>query len=72
MGDYAMIEVVHEVGVTDLRFVERCCFCREPTRYWFLPKDVACCEECASKAEPADVPDKDAWCRRERVARKEC
>ena len=63
-----MIEVDHEKDVTDLRAVERCCFCRRATRFWYLPKDVACCEKCALKAEPKDVPSKKVWSRREHIA----
>lgn len=65
-----MIEVHREPReeVWDLAAIERCCFCRRPTRYWYLPKDVACCQECARKAEPKDVPTKKVWCRREQIA----
>lgn len=65
-----MIEVKHEVGVEDLASIERCCFCREATRFWYLPNDVACCKSCAEKAEPEDVPTKQEWIRRERIASK--
>jgi hypothetical protein len=53
---------------------ERCCFCREPTRRWTnLPErkpgeQVACCESCAKEAKTEDVPAKEVWCRRERIA----
>jgi hypothetical protein len=63
-----VIEVHHEEGVEDLQSVERCCFCRNSTRFWYKPKDVACCRECALRAEPEDVPTKKVWCRRERIA----
>lgn len=63
-----MIEVEHEKGVEDLRAIEHCCFCRKPTRLWYLPKDVACCEKCAVRAEPEDVPTKKIWFRREHIA----
>jgi hypothetical protein len=42
-----MIEVVREPieDARDLAAIERCCFCRKPTRFWFKPKDVACCTD---------------------------
>ena len=63
-----MIDVELEKGVEVFREVEHCCFCRKPTRFWYLPKDVACCQQCAKKAEPKDVPSKKVWCRREQIA----
>jgi hypothetical protein len=65
-----MIEVRLEPGELDPMAAERCCFCRHHTRYWYVPKDVACCPECAQHAEPDDVPDKNTWFRRERIAEK--
>jgi len=64
-----MIEVTHGPE-PDLCAIERCCFCRKETRYWYKPKDVACCQECAVKAEPVDVPSKKIWCRREDIVRR--
>ena len=49
--------------------VESCCFCRRPTKYWYRPRDVACCKQCAGHAVADDVPDKQTWCRREVIAR---
>lgn len=53
------------------RVVERCCFCRDETRYWVTPgfggELVACCPTCAKVAEIKDLPTKAEWCRRERV-----
>lgn len=51
---------------------ERCCFCREPTPFWTQlgrrPGDeVACCEKCAKRAYPPDVPSKRVWVRREMI-----
>lgn len=54
--------------------VERCCFCRNVTPFWTSLSDrkggqqVACCEHCAGRGDPVDVPTKDQWCRRERIA----
>ena len=53
---------------TDLRVVECCCFCRKATRYWYTPKDVACCQACAKHATVKDVPSKAVWFRREQIA----
>lgn len=62
-----MIKVEHEPP-SDAQPAEQCCFCREETSYWFKQKDVACCPKCASQAEPEDVPTKEMWCRREKIA----
>ena len=50
--------------------MEVCVFCRTPTRYWYTPSDVACCQNCAKEANPEDVPTKEQWCRRERIVEK--
>lgn len=42
--------------------VEDCCVCGRPTTFWFVPKDVAVCSECARSVEPADLPTKEEWC----------
>lgn len=47
---------------------EQCCFCREPTPFWFTENDVACCQRCAKFANAKDVPTKAVWLRRERIA----
>lgn len=53
---------------------ERCCFCRTATPSWTTLKgrkpgqQVACCPQCAKRAEPKDVPSKEDWCRREDIA----
>ena len=53
---------------------ERCCFCRTPTPFWTEIKtrsqgdQVACCEACAKRATPEDVPSKRVWMRRETIA----
>lgn len=41
---------------------EHCCFCFRPSKYWYAPKDVAVCTECAETRSPADVPSKEDWC----------
>lgn len=54
--------------------MEHCCFCRVVTSFWTAISDrepgeqVACCEHCASRAFPEDVPSKRVWCRREAIA----
>lgn len=71
-----MIDVKEEPSEVRQSFysTERCCFCREPTRYWTdLPnrsagQQVACCRSCACAANAADVPTKSAWFRREEIA----
>lgn len=62
-----MIEVHPAIGDP----VERCCFCREHTKHWYKPNDVACCVHCAKQAEPEDVPTKKQWFRREVIAIRE-
>ncbi len=47
---------------------EACCFCDRRTPFWTELADrtpgqqVACCEPCAEKHEPSEVPTKAAWC----------
>jgi hypothetical protein len=55
------IEVVHD---NEPRWwpAEHCCFCFEPTRFWYTAKDVAVCEPCAGTHVPEDVPSKAIWC----------
>jgi hypothetical protein len=49
---------------------ERCCICREPTPFWYTPKDVALCRACARTAKVKDLPDKAAWVTKERALRR--
>ena len=57
--------------------LERCCICRDKTPFWTeLPdrkpgEQVALCPACAKLAEPQDIPTKELWCRRERIAHQE-
>lgn len=50
---------------------ERCCFCRNLTKYWTKLDDrtpgqqVACCQACAKVHVASEVPTKDAWWDRE-------
>jgi predicted amidophosphoribosyltransferase len=46
---------------------ERCCMCRKPTRYWYKPKDVAVCPECAKHTSPGQLPSKSDWIKKERA-----
>ncbi len=56
--------------------LERCCFCRNPTKYWTLDpsktpgEQLACCEKCSKIANYNDLPTKQQWCRREDIVRK--
>lgn len=64
-----MIEVSLEPNDFRSFVAENCCLCGNPTRYWYVPKDVACCQLCAKKACPDDVPDKTTWisnCRKQK------
>lgn len=40
---------------------ESCALCTRPTNYWYEPRDVAVCQECAKTASVADVPTKREW-----------
>jgi hypothetical protein len=40
---------------------ENCCFCFRMTRFWYTPKDVACCRQCALVHSPEQVPTKAEW-----------
>jgi hypothetical protein len=57
-----MIEVIREPD--DMGLMERCCFCRRQTKHWTTLSDrrdgdqVACCCDCARRAERNDVPTK--------------
>ena len=62
------ITVEEEPADLSSRNLERCCFCRQPTRFWYRPNDVACCPTGASRAIAADVPNKETWIRRELIA----
>lgn len=52
--------------------MERCCFCRTPTRMWTdLPdrkpgEQVACCTKCSETGSPKAVPTKAIWYNAER------
>ncbi len=62
-----MIQVIE----FDRESKEHCVFCRKLTAFWFRSKrtrDVACCTGCASRANESDVPTKDEWLKRERIA----
>lgn len=55
-----MIHIVRDPD-PDAQVLELCCFCYEPTPFWFEPNDVACCRRCAAKHKTSDVPAKDTW-----------
>jgi hypothetical protein len=40
---------------------ERCALCGAPTDFWYLPKDVAVCQCCATNVMADQVPDKKVW-----------
>lgn len=42
--------------------LEHCCFCGSRTRFWYTPKDVAVCPDCAQSHDASDVPSKEEWC----------
>ena len=63
MGFKARRKVVgiHVTRDPDDVAIERCCNCRRKTAFWYTPKDVACCQTCASELCHDDVPSKDEW-----------
>lgn len=46
--------------------LERCCFCKSPTDYWYTKLDVAVCPSCAQTRKPEEVSTKQQWCDSER------
>jgi hypothetical protein len=40
---------------------ERCFRCKQPTPYWYAPKDVPCCKDCAAVVEANEIPTKSEW-----------
>jgi predicted amidophosphoribosyltransferase len=57
-----VIEVTKESAEMSVLPLELCCLCWQPTPYWYMPKDVACCQTCAEVATPDDIPEKKEWC----------
>lgn len=55
-----MIGVKHD-GEHAYSPAENCVFCDLPTRYWYVPKDVPVCPDCAKEAEAHEVPNKRDW-----------
>jgi hypothetical protein len=56
-----MLTVIRNPLAEDVRDRERCSVCRTMTFFWYPPKDVALCEECAKTKRRADVPTKKEW-----------
>lgn len=40
---------------------EHCFSCDRPTHFWYVKKDVPCCQICAKKVNDEDVPSKQEW-----------
>jgi hypothetical protein len=59
-GYFAMIKVVRDDAPAN-EPQEPCALCTRPTNYWYAPRDVAVCQECAKTASVADVPTKRDW-----------
>lgn len=55
-----MISVIHDQESTS-EPAEHCAFCKAPTHYWYVPKDVAVCPTCAEVRNADDVPCKRDW-----------
>jgi hypothetical protein len=62
-----VIEVRKEDEIYSLLTLENCCLCRAATPYWYVHKDVACCQACAATATPDMIPSKAEWCAKERA-----
>lgn len=58
------VHVVHD-GTKPGEVQERCCLCRTKTRYWYTPKDVALCQQCAQTATAKEIPTKREWIAKE-------
>lgn len=63
-----MIKVVQEQEPGPA--VEHCAICRQKTKFWYEPKDVACCTVCALQVDAEDLPTKEQWCKREGILMK--
>jgi hypothetical protein len=62
-----MIKVTKEPSIFRKCPMENCFKCGNKTDYWYVPKDVACCQSCASEVKVKDVPSKAEWMKRERA-----
>jgi len=40
---------------------ELCFRCKQPTPFWYAPKDVPCCQSCAAQVEATEIPTKADW-----------
>lgn len=40
------------------KLVERCTLCNKPTRYWYTPRNVPLCPDCAVVSKASDLPNK--------------
>ena len=40
---------------------EQCCFCGDPSPYWYEKNDVCICKKCAAVKNVKDVPTKKEW-----------
>ena len=56
-----MIKVKHEPMDLMEAPPEKCFRCGCETRFWYEPKDVAVCRECAKSLGASDVPSKAQW-----------
>lgn len=67
------IPIEEEPKPWDLLTIERCCMCRNPTRWWTVLPDrtpggqVAMCPGCAKTTAPENIPSKREWCDKERA-----
>lgn len=57
----AVVTVEHEPMEISVEPYEHCCKCERETAYWYTPKDVPLCRECAVGLEDADIPTKAQW-----------
>jgi predicted amidophosphoribosyltransferase len=51
----------------DKGILENCCICRESTEFWYQPKDVALCKNCAKSIDHDDIPTKLDWILKEEL-----
>lgn len=69
--DRAGVPIEEEAKPWDMGACERCCLCRDPTRWWTILPDrkpgeqVALCPGCAINSTPKAIPTKRAWCDKE-------
>jgi len=48
------VEELKKWGMDLESVLEKCKFCKVPTRFWYEPKNEPCCPGCAAQRSPSD------------------